>query len=143
MTMLVLLTYLTGMMTQANLYATFSPVKTNKFIYATGAASWYSQDDPGINLRTASNEIFDDARLTCAIWNLPFGQLLRVTNLDNGKSVVVRVNDRGPHKRYVQQGRVVDLTKGAFAKIGPLNQGLIPVQLELLSISDIPPLQIP
>jgi rare lipoprotein A len=129
--MLGLVAYLVGMMTQANLYATFSPGRTNKFIYATGVASWYSKDDPGINMRTASNEIFDDQDMTCAIWGLPFGQLLRVTNLDNGKSVIVRVNDRGPHQRHVQQGRVVDLTKGAFAKIGPLNQGLIPVQLEL------------
>lgn len=97
-----------------------------------GKASWYSEQSPGINKRTANNEIFNDCALTAAMWNVPFNQKVKVTNLENGKSVVVRVNDRGPHKRYVARGRIIDLTKQAFARIAPLNKGLISIELELL-----------
>lgn len=92
-----------------------------------GIASWYSETDPGINLHTANGEIFDDRRLTCASWEYPFGTKLRVTSLKNGKTVIVRVNDRGPAKRL---GRLIDLTKGAFRKIAPLERGLIEVKVE-------------
>ncbi|MDD5671711.1 MAG: septal ring lytic transglycosylase RlpA family protein, partial [Candidatus Omnitrophica bacterium] len=51
-----------------------------------GVASWYSESDPMINLRTANGEIFDDSRMTCASWNFPFGTRLKITNLKNGKS---------------------------------------------------------
>ena len=60
-----------------------------------GTASWYSETDPGINLRTANNEIFDDSKLTCASWYFPFGTYLKVENEANGESVICRVNDRG------------------------------------------------
>ncbi len=97
-----------------------------------GQASWYSRNDPGINHFTANREVFDDRDLTCAMWNVPFNQKLRVTNLQNGKSIVVRVNDRGPHKRLVRKGRVIDLTKSAFKRIAGTHKGLIRVQVELL-----------
>ena len=97
-----------------------------------GKASWYSEESPGINERTANNEIFDDSRLTAAMWQVPFNQRVRVTNLKNGKSVTVRINDRGPHKRYVKKGRIIDLSKYAFSNIAPLKEGLIHIQLELL-----------
>ena len=97
-----------------------------------GKASWYSEKDPGVNPRTANNEIFNDEDLTCAMWGVPFNQQIRITNLTNGKSIVVRVNDRGPHKRLVRQGRVIDLTKGAFKEIASLHNGLIDIQIELL-----------
>lgn len=97
-----------------------------------GKASWYSENDPGINLRTANNEIFDDEGLTCAMWGVPFNQQIRITNLDNGKSITVRVNDRGPHKRFVRRGRIIDLTKTAFRQISTLKRGLINIQIELL-----------
>jgi rare lipoprotein A len=100
--------------------------------FVIGRASWYSETDPGINPRTANNEIFNDKGLTCAMWGVPFNQRIRVTNLANGKSVVVRVNDRGPHKRYVRKGRVIDLTKAAFSRIDNTHSGLIDVALELL-----------
>ena len=96
-------------------------------VQATGIASWYSESDPGINLHTANGETFDDSQRTCASWNFPFGTLLRVTHLENGKSVVCRVNDRGPAKRL---GRVVDLTKSAFREVAPLKSGLIRVKVE-------------
>ncbi|MCR4336617.1 MAG: septal ring lytic transglycosylase RlpA family protein [Candidatus Omnitrophica bacterium] len=97
-----------------------------------GMASWYSEEDPGVRERTANNEVFNDQALTCAMWDVPFNQKIKVTNLDNGKSVVVRVNDRGPHKRLVRDGRIIDLSKAAFDRIAVLNKGLIHVQLEFL-----------
>ena len=107
-------------------------VATPKVMTWIGQASWYSRQSPGINSHTANNEIFDDTELTCAIWNVPFHKRIRVTNLDNGKSIVVRVNDRGPHPRFVRRGRVIDLTKAAFRRISDLNNGLIRVSLEFL-----------
>ncbi len=97
-----------------------------------GRASWYSKTDPGINRHTANNEIFNDQDLTCAMWDVPFNQKLRVTNIENGKSIIVRVNDRGPHKRFVRKGRIVDLTKSAFKRIAGTQKGLIRVQVEFL-----------
>jgi len=100
--------------------------------FKIGKASWYSEQSPGINKRTANNEIFDDTGLTAAMWDVPFNQMAKVTNFENGKSVIVRINDRGPHKRYVRKGRIIDLSKQAFSKIAPLKKGLINIQLELL-----------
>ncbi len=98
----------------------------------TGMASWYSRTDPGVIERTANNEIFDDQAFTCAKWDVPFHQRIKVTNIENGKSIVVRVNDRGPHRRLVNEGRVIDLTKKAFSKIANPENGLINVELEFL-----------
>jgi len=94
-----------------------------------GKASWYSQNDPGILLTTANMEKFDDSELTCAIWDLPFNTILKVTNLENGKSVLVRVNDRGPARRL---NRAIDLTKQAFSKIADLEKGLADVSVEII-----------
>ena len=96
-----------------------------------GTASWYSEEDPGINPRTANGEAFDDQQLTCAIWNLPFNTALHVTNLNTGDAVVVRVNDRGPARRLVAEGRVVDLSLAAFRRIAKPEKGLITVRVEL------------
>ena len=97
-----------------------------------GLASWYSRHDPGIRLRTANNERFDDTQLTAAMWGVPFHKKVRVTNLENGRSVVVRINDRGPHPRYVRRGRVIDMTKAAFSRIADPKKGLVRVALEFL-----------
>jgi len=77
-------------------------------------------------------EIFDDTELTAAMWDIPFNQKIKVTNLENGLSVIVRVNDRGPHRRLVRQGRIIDLSKQAFLNIASLDKGLIDIQLEFL-----------
>lgn len=108
------------------------PAKVETRVIRVGKASWYSQRSPGIKARTANNEIFNDREMTCALWGAPFNQKIKITNLENGKSVVVRVNDRGPHKRYVRKGRIIDLTKNAFDKIASLKKGLIDVQIEFL-----------
>lgn len=104
--------------------------KTLNISSVTGIASWYSETDPGINLHTANGEIFDDRKLTCASWNHKFGTLLKVTNIKNGKSVVCRVNDRGPHKRL---GRLIDLTVTAFKRIADPRSGLIHVSIQPVS----------
>ena len=91
-----------------------------------GIASWYSERDPHINRHTANGEVFDDSRLTCASWDYPFGTVLRVENLGNRKSVVCRVNDRGPSRRL---DRLVDLTQSSFRRIADLKLGLIRVKV--------------
>ncbi len=68
--------------------------------------------------------------MTCASWDFPFGTLLEIKNLYNGKSIVCRVNDRGPNKRL---HRVIDLTKAAFKRIGDTRRGLLPVTVRKVS----------
>ena len=78
----------------------------------------------GYNLhgsQTATGGRFDQWAMTAAHKTLPFGSVVRVTNKANGKSVTVRINDRGP---YIK-GRVLDLSRGAFLKIAPQKQGIL------------------
>lgn len=98
-----------------------------------GKASWYSRHSPGVRERTANNEKFDDTAMTCALWGVRFNQKVKVTNLATGESIVVRVNDRGPHRRFVRQGRVIDLTRSAFRQIEDEKRGLVNVRVELVS----------
>lgn len=102
------------------------------FAYIEGMASWYSESSPGIRPTTANMEKFDHNMMTCAMWDIPFNTVLEVTNVDNGRSVLVRVNDRGPAKRLIKEGRVIDLTKGAFSKIEDLEKGLTRVKVRVL-----------
>jgi rare lipoprotein A len=91
-----------------------------------GLASWYGEQHQG--LKTASGETFDKNQLTAAHRTLPFGTRLRVTNVENGKSVVVRVNDRGPHV----PGRVLDLSYRAAQAIGMTDAGVARVEVVVL-----------
>lgn len=94
---------------------------------AAPIASYYGSDYHG--RVTASGERFDMNAMTAAHRSLPFGTRVRVTNLENGKSVVVRINDRGPFVR----GRVIDLSRAAAKKIGLTEDaGLVPVKVEVL-----------
>ncbi len=97
--------------------------------HGIGTASWYSRKDKGIRKHTANGEIFDDTKRTCASWDYKFGTNLKVTNLHNGKSVICRVNDRGPAKRL---SRIVDLTHAAFRKIADPRKGLVRVSVKPL-----------
>ena len=93
----------------------------------TGLASWYG---PGFHgNRSASGERFNQNALTAAHRNLPFGTQVQVTNLDNGRSVVVRINDRGPYAR----GRVIDLSAAAARILGLVQSGVAPVRLDVLN----------
>jgi rare lipoprotein A len=76
-------------------------------------------------------EIFSEDTMTCASWDFPFNTILEVTNLNNGKKIYVRVNDRGPAERLYRQGRVVDLTKSAFAEIAGLEEGLVNITVRV------------
>jgi rare lipoprotein A len=91
-----------------------------------GLASWYGGKFQG--RRTASGEIFDTRQLTAAHKSLPFGTWVLVTNLENGRSVTVRINDRGP---FVA-GRVIDLSLAAASAIGLAGRGVAAVRLEVL-----------
>ena len=91
-----------------------------------GRASWYG---PGFHgRRTASGERFNTWAYTAAHRSLPFGTKVRVTNLRNGRAVVVRINDRGPYSG----GRVIDLSKAAAQAIGMLRAGTAPVRIEII-----------
>ena len=66
------------------------------------------------------------------MWGIPFNTILEVTNLSNGKTVTVRVNDRGPAKRLCREGRVIDLTMSAFREIDDLGKGLAHVRIRIV-----------
>ena len=93
---------------------------------AKGKASWYGPGFAG--RKTANGERFNPRALTAAHRTLPFGTKVRVTNLSNGKSVVVRINDRGPYAG----GRIIDLSKAAARRIGMLKQGVARVEVTTL-----------
>ncbi|HUN87885.1 MAG TPA: septal ring lytic transglycosylase RlpA family protein [Terriglobales bacterium] len=95
-------------------------------VYQVGTASWYGKQFNGKT--TASGEAYDMFQFTAAHRQLPLGTLVRVTNLDNGRSVVVRVNDRGP----VPRTRIIDLSYGAAKMIGLSGHGIEPVSLEIV-----------
>jgi rare lipoprotein A len=97
--------------------------RTHKWMQI-GKASWYGRRFQGH--RTASGEAFDLHMFTCAHRTLPIGSLLRVTNLMNRRSIMVRVNDRGP----VPQGVIVDLSYGAARSLGFSRNGNVRVRLE-------------
>lgn len=91
-----------------------------------GMASWYGPNFDG--KLTANGEIYDMYGLTAAHRTLPFNSVVKVKNMDNGKSVTVRINDRGPYAK----NRIIDLSKKAADKIDMLGPGTAPVELILL-----------
>ena len=93
----------------------------------SGTASWYG---PGFHgKKTASGEIYDQTKFTAAHKTLPLGSKARVTNLDNGSSVVVEINDRGP---FVA-GRIIDVSRAAAGALGFTESGIAPVRVELIA----------
>ena len=98
----------------------------------TGMASFYAKRATGS--RTASGERLHHDSMTCAHRTHPFGTLLKVTNLDNNKQVVVRVNDRGPFVR----SRIIDLSWAAANEIGMIGKGIAKVNVELADGITIP-----
>ncbi len=91
-----------------------------------GMASWYGRKFHG--RRTANGERYNMYAMTAAHQTLPFGTKVKVTNLDNGKVVYVRINDRGPFK----PGRIIDLSRKGASELGFLQQGLTRVRVEPL-----------
>lgn len=99
----------------------------------TGIASWYGNKFHGN--QTSNGEIYDMYAMTAAHKQLPLPSYVRVTNLDNNRSVVVRVNDRGPF----HQGRVIDLSYVAASKLGIVKAGTAPVKVEIVTHAEAHP----
>jgi len=89
----------------------------------TGLASFYSESYNG--KKTANGEIYNSSELTAAHKKLAFGTKVKVTNLSNGKTVKVRINDRGP---FIA-GRIIDLTRKAAGKLDMINEGVVKVKI--------------
>ena len=110
-----------------------STVNTSSVEYinrGTIKASWYGPKFHG--KITANGEIYDQMALTAAHKSLSFGTLLKVTNPKNGRSVIVRINDRGP---YIE-GRDLDLSKGAAIELGILRKGVARLKIEEVALSE-------
>lgn len=103
------------------------PLPQRPTIVETGVASWYG---PGFHGKTtASGEIFNQERFTAAHPKLPWGSRVKVTNLTNGKSVEVRINDRGPFVK----GRIIDVSRAAARALDMVESGIATVRVEWLS----------
>ena len=109
-----------------------SRAEPNKWI---GFATYYTvQSSSRI---TASGEPYNENAMTCAIWNLPFNTMLKVTNIANGKFVFCRVNDRGVAKRLFKKKVIIDLTPRAFKELAPLSQGKVWVRIQIVTCGRI------
>ncbi len=93
-------------------------------IIQTGKASYYADKFQG--RRTASGDLYRKGRRTAASRTIPFGTKVKVTNLRNGKTVKVRINDRGPFVK----GRIIDLSKKAAGKLRMIRDGVVPVRIK-------------
>jgi rare lipoprotein A len=98
-----------------------------------GRASWYGSVFNG--RQTASGETFDMNAMTACHPTLPFGSLVRVINVRNHRSVIVRITDRG----LLYDGRILDLSYGAAAKLGMVRSGVAPVKIQILTASNSVP----
>jgi len=96
----------------------------------TGKASWYGPKFHG--KKTSNREVYDMYGMTAAHKELPFNTMIEVTNLENGKSCIVRINDRGP---FVKK-RILDLSKGAAIQIGLDRMGVAKVKIRIISLGD-------
>ena len=94
--------------------------------YEVGIASWYGPGFQGN--RTSNGEIYDMYGISAAHKTLPFGTIVKVVDLDTGRSIVVRINDRGP---FIE-GRIIDLSKGAAEKLGIVDKGIAHVGLRIV-----------
>jgi rare lipoprotein A len=107
------------------------PAPSQPTMMETGLASWYGPKFHG--KRTASGEVFNHEKFTAAHRTLPWGSRVKVTNLANGKSVDVRINDRGPFGK----GRIIDVSRAAARALGMVGRGITTVRVECLSDSEI------
>ena len=96
---------------------------TSNSVTIKGKATYYANKFHG--RRTANGEVFSNKKLTAAHLKLPFGTIINVTNVDNGRSVEVRVNDRGPHSRFY----IIDLSQAAAKKIGMFGKGVANIEM--------------
>ena len=111
---------------------TYNVLPSAENFHETGTASWYGMKFHG--RPTSNGETFDVFQLTAAHKTLPIPCFARITNLENERSIIVRINDRGP---FVE-GRVLDLSWAAAAKLGFVEQGLAEVEIEVVSPTETP-----
>jgi rare lipoprotein A len=101
-----------------------------------GLASFYG---PGFNGdRAANGEVFDQRKLVAAHRTLPLGSVVRVTNLENGRNVVLRIIDRGPFGRNHRKGCIIDVSKAAARRLGFVKDGLSRVRVDVLELGTAP-----
>ena len=114
-----------------NKSSSFKKQKTKKYktVYK-GVSSWYGPDFHG--KLTANGEVYDQYGITAAHKELPLNTVVRVTNLDNNKSIILRINDRGPYAK----NRILDCSYGAAKKLDFLNQGTANVKIEVIEFGD-------
>ncbi|WP_326429654.1 septal ring lytic transglycosylase RlpA family protein [Stutzerimonas frequens] len=103
-----------------------APATSQERFTQSGKASYYARMHHG--QRTANGETHDQNALVAAHRSLPFGTRVRVTNQQNGKQVIVRINDRGPFRR----GRIIDVSRAAAAQLDMLERGVVRVRIETL-----------
>jgi len=106
------------------------PAPSQPTLVETGLGSWYGRRFHG--KLTANGEVFDPEKFTAAHRTLPWGSRVKVTNLTNGKSVEVRINDRGPFGK----GRIIDVSRAAAKVLGMVGSGITTVRVERLSDSE-------
>lgn len=106
------------------------PLQLHQKKFETGYASYYAMSLKGN--KTASGERYDPYQLTAAHPSLPFGAIVRVTNLFNNESVIVRINDRGPKEK----SRIIDLSYAAAQKLDMISAGIVQVAIEVLSLPE-------
>ena len=95
----------------------------------SGVASWYGEAHRGKLM--ANGKVFDPDKLTAASWFYPLGSRVRVTiRSEPERSVLVTITDRGPAKRLVRRGRIIDLSHAAFAELAHPDLGLVPISVE-------------
>jgi rare lipoprotein A len=100
----------------------------------TGYATWVTRARDG--LESASGEIFDRRKLVAAHRTLPFGSVVRVTNLENHRSVTVRVIDRGPYGKNWCQGTIIDLSRVAARRLRMVEDGKVPVRVVVMRLGE-------
>lgn len=108
-------------------YISCAPRVSKKTFVQEGYASYYGNEFR--DKRTASGEIYDPQKLTAAHPTLPFNTYVKVTNLENGRSVVVRINDRGPFKKK----RIIDLSLKAAEMLDMVAKGVVRVRIEVIA----------
>ena len=118
----------------AVLAATRSAASDAEVKVQRGLASWYG---PGFHgEETASGKIFNQNEMVAAHRTLPLGSVIRVTNLENGRRVTLRVIDRGPYGRNFRNGTIVDVSRGAARRLGFIRDGLVRVRLDVISVPE-------
>lgn len=108
--------------------------RARRSVVQTGLASYYG---PGFNGdRTASGEVFDQRKMVAAHRTLPLGSVVRVTNRENGRSVVLRIIDRGPYGPNHRKGCIIDVSKAAARRLQFVEDGIVHVRVQVLRMGE-------